>query len=95
MSISPHTSKALIHQHVLFRNLLCHTLAVVLLAGHGVDRIYGKEGRPLQCSVRVEKCREIGTVVNADVLEAETLGQYLKTRSEEVDASGRTKGNRN
>ena len=94
MSISPHTSEALIHRHVLLRNLLRRTLAVVL-AGHGVDRIYEKEGRSLQCSTRAEKCRETGTVANADVLEDGTLGQYLKTRSEEADASGRTKGNHN
>ena len=32
---------------------------------------------------------------NADVLEAGTLGQYLKTRSEEADDLGCAKGNRN
>ena len=66
--------EALIHRHVLFWTLLCRTLAAVLLANHGVDRIYGKGGRPLQCSVRAEKCREIGTVASADVFEARTLG---------------------
>ena len=30
-----------------------------------------------------------------DVLEARTLGRYLKTQSEEADASGRAKGDRN
>ena len=74
MSISPHTSKALIHQHVLLWNLLHRTLAAVLLAGHEVDRIYGKGGRPLQYSARGKKCKGTGTVASADVFEAATLG---------------------
>jgi len=41
----------------------------------------------------VEKSK--GTVMNGDVFEAEAIGWYLKTRSEEVDASGRAKGNHN
>ena len=95
MLISPHASESLLHQHVLLRDLLRRALAAVLLAGHEVDRIYRKRERPLQSSARVEKHRGIGMVTNADVLEAGTLGQYLKTRSEEADASRCTKGNRN
>ena len=34
-------------------------------------------------------------VASADVFEAGALGWYLKPRSEEVDASGQGKGNRN
>ena len=95
MSISPHASKALIHRHVLLRNLLRHALAAVLLTGHEVDRIYRKGGRPLQSSARVEKCKGIGAVASADVFEAGALGWYLKPRNEEVNALGRAKGNRN
>ena len=36
-----------------------------------------------------------GTVASEDVFEAEAIGWYLKTRSEEVDTSGRAKGNHN
>ena len=35
-----------------------------------------------------------GIVANRDVFEAEALSWYLKTRSEETDASGHAKGNR-
>ena len=45
-SISPHTSEALTHWHVLFRDLLRHSLAAVILASHGFDGIY-KKGREL------------------------------------------------
>ena len=72
MSISPHASEALIHWHVLLQNLR-HTLVVVLLASHEVDRIYRKGGRPLQSSVRAKKCKGTGTVVSADVFEAGAL----------------------
>ena len=95
MLISPHALEALIHQHVLLRNLLRRALAAVLLAGHEVDRIYRKRGRPLQSSVRAKKSKETGTVASADVFKARALGWYLKPRNEGVDASGRAKGNRN
>jgi len=36
-----------------------------------------------------------GTIANIDVFEAEALGWYLKTWSEEADASGHAKGNHN
>ena len=48
--------------------------ATTLLVGHEVDRIYRKERRPLQSSVRAKKCKRIGAVVSADVFEAEALG---------------------
>ena len=74
MSISPDASKALIHRHVLLQNLLRHTLATVLLAGHEVYRIYRKGGKPLQSSMRAEKCKGTGMVVSADVFEDGALG---------------------
>ena len=46
MSISPHASEALAHRHVLLQGLPHRTLAVVILAGHGIDWIYRK-GRKL------------------------------------------------
>ena len=95
MSISPHALEALVHRHVLLQNLLRHVLAAVLLVGHEVDQIYRKGGRLLQSSARVEKCRGIGAVASVDVAEAGALGWYLKPQSEEVDASGRAKGNHN
>ena len=36
-----------------------------------------------------------GTVADREAFEAEALGWYLKTSSEEADASGRAKGNCN
>ena len=45
--------------------------------------------------MRAEKYKGIGAVVSADVFEAGDLGWYLKPWSEEVDASGRAKGNHN
>ena len=42
---------------------------------------------------KAEKCK--GTVASGDAFEAETTGLYLKTGSEEADASGRVKGNHN
>ena len=54
-----------------------------------------KGRRPLQSFARVEQCKGTGVVVNVDVFETTALGWYLKPRSEEVDASGRAKGNRN
>ena len=95
MSISPHASEALIHQHVLLQNLLRRALATVLLAGHEVDRIYRKGGRPLWSFAKTEKCKRIGAVASVDVFKAGALGRYLKPWSEEVDASGRTKSNHN
>ena len=47
MSILPHALEALVHRHVLLWDLLRCVLATVLLAGHEVDRIYKKGGRPL------------------------------------------------
>jgi len=44
---------------------------------------------------RAEKCKGIGAVASVDVFKTEALGWYLKPRSEEVDASGRAKGNHN
>ena len=95
MSISPHALEALVHWHVLLRNLLRRALAVVLLASHEVDQIYRKGGRPLQSSMRVEKSKETGSVTSADVIKAGALGRYLKPRDEGVNASGHVKGNRN
>ena len=95
MSISPDASKALIHRHVLLQNLRRRALAAILLVGHEVDRIYRKGGRPLQSSARAEKSKGIGSVASVDVFEARALGRYLKPQSEEVDASGHVKGNRN
>jgi len=46
-------------------------------------------------SARVERCKGTGTVASVDVFEAGALGRYLKSRSEEVDASGHAKDNRN
>ena len=46
-------------------------------------------------STRAERCKGIGTVASVDVFEVGALGWYLKPQSEEVDASGRTKGNHN
>ena len=45
---------------------------------------------------RIYKGREVRrsrTVASADVFEVRALSWYLKPRSEEVDASGRAKGN--
>ena len=95
MSILPHASEALVHRHVLLRELLCHALAAVLLADHEVDRIYRKRERPLQSSARAEKSKGTGTVASAGVFKAGALGWYLKPRNEGVEASGRAKGNRN
>ena len=69
--------------------------AAVVLSDHEVDWIY-KEGKKAAIEIaRVEKCKGTGVVVNVDVFEARALGWYLKPRSEEVDALGRAKGNRN
>ena len=95
MSILPHESEVLVHRHILLQDLLRRTLAAVVLAGHEVDRIYKKGGRPLQSSVRVKKCKGIGAVVSVDVFKAGALGWYLKPWSKEVDASGRAKGSHN
>ena len=64
---------------------------MVLLAGHEVDQIYKKGGKPLQSSARAKKCKGTGAVSSADVFEAGALGWYLKPRSEEVNVSGRAK----
>jgi len=93
--MSPHASEALIHRHVLLRHLLRHALAAVLLAGHEVDWIYKKGKKVAIEFARAEKCKGTGAVANVDVFEARALGWYLKPWSEEVDASGRAKGNRN
>ena len=95
MLISPHALKALVHQHVVLRDLLCHALATVLLAGHNVDRVYRKRERPLQSSARAEKSKETGTIASADVFKARALDRYLKPQNEGVDASDRAKGTRN
>ena len=68
---------------------------MVLLTGHEVDQIYRMKERPLQSSARAEKSKGTGTVASTDVFEAGALDRYLKPWSEEVDASGRAKGNRN
>ena len=65
--MSPHTSKVLVHWHVLLQNLLHYTFASVVLAGHEVDWIYKKGKRAAIEFVRVEKCRGIGTFSNVDV----------------------------
>ena len=95
MLISPHVSEALVHHYVLLRDFLRHVLAMVLLTGHEVDRIYRKRERPLQSSTRAEKSKGTGMVASVDVFKAGALGWYLKPRNEGVDASGRAKGNRN
>ena len=43
----------------------------------------------------MEKCKGTRMVASVDVFEAGALGWYLKPWSEEVDASGHAKGNRN
>ena len=91
MSISPHASEALVHRHILLLDLLRRTLSAVVLAGHEVDRIYKKGGRPLQSFVKVEKCKGIGMVASVDMFEARALSWYLKPRSEEMDASRKHK----
>ena len=95
MSISPHASEALVHRHILLRNILRHTLAAVVLAGHEIDWIYRKGGRPLWSFAKAKKCKGIGAVVSVDVFEAGALGWYLKPWSEEMDTSGHAKGNHN
>ena len=95
MLISPHASEALIHRHILLRDLLRHTVAVVVLAIHEVDRIYRKGGRPLRSFARAKKCKGAGAVASVDVIETKTLSWYLKPQSEEVDVMGRAKGNCN
>jgi len=95
MLISPHISEALVHRHVLLRDLLRPALAAVLLASHEVDQIYRKRGRPLQSSARAEKSKGTGTVAGADVFMARALSRYLKPWNKGVDTSGRAKGNRN
>ena len=95
MSISPHALKALVHRHVLLRNLFCRALAEVLLTSHEVNRIYRKRRRPLQSSTRAEKSKGTRMVASADVFEARALGWYLKPWNEGVDASRRAKGNHN
>ena len=95
MSISPHASEALVHRHVLLRDLPRCALAMVILASHEIDWMYRKRGGLLQSFARAEKCKGTTTVVSIDVFEAGTLGWYLKPQSEEVDASGHAKGNHN
>ena len=95
MSVLPQASEALVHRHILLLDLLRRTLSAVVLAGHEVDRIYKKGGRPLQSFARAEKCKGTGIVVSADVFEARALSWYLKPWIEEVDASRWAKGNRN
>jgi len=46
-------------------------------------------------SARAERCKGTRAVASVDVFKAGALGWYLKPWSEEVDASGRAKGNRN
>ena len=74
MSILPHVSKVLVHRHVLLRNLLRRTLAVVSLAGHEVDWIYKKGKKAAIEFARVEKCKGTGAVANVDVFEVGALG---------------------
>ena len=54
-----------------------------------------KGRRLLHSFARVEKWKGTGVVANVDVFETAALGWYLKPQSEEVDALGCTKGNRN
>ena len=93
--MSPHTSKVLVHWHVLLQNLLHYTFASVVLAGHEVDWIYKKGKKASIEFARVEKCKGTGAVVSTDVFEAGALGCYLKPRSEVVDVLRHAKGNRN
>ena len=74
MSISPHALEALVHWHILLWDLLCRTLAAVILTNHEIDWIYRKGGRPLWSFAKAEKCKEIGAVASVDVFEAEALG---------------------
>ena len=67
----PHMSKALVHRHVLLRNLLCRMFASVVLVGHWIY----KRGKQAAIEfVRVEKYKGTGAVVNVDVFEARALG---------------------
>ena len=69
--ILPHTSKAVVHQHVLLWNLLRRTFASVVLAGHW---IYKKGKKATTEFARVEKYKGTRAVVNVDVFEAGALG---------------------
>ena len=95
ISISPHASQALVHRHSFLRNLLRRAFAAVVLAGHRVCLDLQEREETAMESTMVKKCEGKGTVASADVFEARTLGWYLKPWSEEVDASGHAKGNRN
>ena len=95
MSISAHASETLIHRHILLQDLLHRMLVMVVLAGHEVDRIYKKGGRPLLSFARAKRCNGTGVVASVDVFKARALGWYLKPQSKEVDASGHAKGNHN
>jgi len=57
-SISPHTSEALTHWHVLLRDLPCRSLAMVILTGHGFDWIYEKGRELLQGFGRRRSAKE-------------------------------------
>ena len=83
--------EALVHWHILLRDVLRHMLTAVVLAGHEIDWIYRKGGRALWSFAKAEKCKETGAVASVDVFEVGALGWYLKPRSEEMDASGRYK----
>ena len=54
----------------------------------------GSIGREENCYrvLKAEKCKGTGAVTSVDVFEARALDRYLKPRSEEVDASGKYKG---
>ena len=93
MSVLPHASEALVHRHVLLRDLLRRALAMVLFTSHEVDLIYRKRERPLQSFARAEKSKEIGMVASAGIFKIGALGRYLKPWDEGVVASGRAKGN--
>jgi len=56
--ISPHASETLAHWHVLLRDLLRRSLAVVILAGHGFDWIYEKGRETLQGFGRRRSAKE-------------------------------------
>ena len=77
MSISPHTSEKLVHQHVLLRDLLRRALA--LLSSPAI-RLIGSMERGKKTAigfVKAEKCEGTGAVVSIDVFEAGALSWYL------------------
>ena len=80
----------------MFSSRVSPTARLPWLSSPAMESI-GSIGRGENChrGLKAEKCKGIGAVASIDVLEARALGWYLKQRSEEVDVSGRAKGNHN